>query len=132
MQACWRAQTAGLNAVRQDAHNAVTALKDADAIVCACSTLGPLMDADRVLRIDKPAFDCAVMLGPHILIVICLESIRASSEALLADYAQTAGVEVTTNTLICAAAWPCFETGDMDAFHTTIAADVRNACSTET
>jgi Asp/Glu/hydantoin racemase len=90
------------------------------------------MDPEHVLRIDKPAFDHAITLGPRILIVICLESTSAPSEALLADCAQTAGVEVTPNTLICAAAWPCFETGDMDAFNTTIAHNVRNACNTET
>ncbi len=120
-----RAQADGVGAVRQDARYAVAHLQQADVVVCTCSTLGPLvdeMDAPDVLRIDRPAFERALSIGPHILMVVCLQSTIAPSEALLTD----CGGDERAQTLLCKDAWAHFEAGDMPAFYETIANDVRD------
>jgi hypothetical protein len=127
-----RAQTHGVDHVRCDVKNAVAQLDQADVILCTCSTLGPVIDAldnPRVLRIDTPAFDCAVAAGGDILVVICLESTREASQTLLATRAHTAQVNITQHTIVCAAAWAHFTAGDMDLFDRAIATDVRRACA---
>jgi Asp/Glu/hydantoin racemase len=118
--------------VRCDVKNAVAQLDQADVILCTCSTLGPVIDAldnPYVLRIDTPAFDCAVAAGGDILVVICLESTREASQTLLATRAHTAQVDITQHTIVCAAAWAHFTAGDMDLFDRAIATDVRRACA---
>lgn len=125
-----RAQSDGPAAVRQDARYAVGTLEQADAIVCTCSTLGPLMDGfdiPHLLRIDRPAFEAAVNYGPRIMLVLCLASTKDASEQLLHDY--MGSNQITPTTVICADAWPAFEAGDTNTFHTMIANDIRQAAA---
>ena len=78
-----RAQSDGPPAVRQDVRYAVGTLEQANAIVCTCSTLGPLMDGfdiPHLLCIAPPAFEAAVSYGPRIMLVICLTSTKDASE----------------------------------------------------
>lgn len=121
-----RAQVEGVAAVRDEAIAILHGLSDADAVVCTCSTLGEIaanMGAPHILRIDRPAFEAAVAFGSRILLVICLESTKAASEALLAD----CGADLQSDTLVCADAWPYFVSGDVPRFSQTIAADVRKS-----
>lgn len=123
-----RAQSDGPAAVRQDARYAVGTLEQANAIVCICSTLGPLMDGfdiPHLLCIDRTAFEAAVSYGPRIMLVICLASTKDASEQLLHDC--IGSNQITPTTEICADAWPTFEAGDTNTFHNMIANDIRQA-----
>ena len=127
-----RAQTDGAGAVRQDARYAVDLLRHCDALVCTCSTLGPLIDEvgePYILRIDRPAFDAALAFGPRVLMVICLDSTRAPSEALLSDCAHRTGQPLHAETLLIDGAWPHFEAGDFTSFYEVIADQIRAACA---
>ena len=118
----------GAEAVRQGARYAVGTLEQANAIVCTCSTLGPLMDGfdiPHLLCIDRPAFEAEVSYEPRIMLVICLASTKDASEQLLHDC--MGSNQITPTTVICADAWPAFEAGDTNTFHTMIANDIRQA-----
>lgn len=96
----------------------------ADAVVCTCSTLGPIADsvsAPHVFRVDRPMMDAAVLNGPDILVALCLESTVAPTLALLGDAAERAGLAVRPEPLLCAGAWAHFEAGDARAFARAIA-----------
>lgn len=120
------AQTHGAQAVRAQTLAILQALSTYDAVVCTCSTLGAFADAlnlRHVFRIDRPAFEAAVICGPRVLLVICLESTRDPSEALLANCA--GGGDLAAQTLLCDHLWPVFEAGDITAFAQGIASEVR-------
>ena len=130
-----RAQIDGIDAARQGTSLAIAELSDADAILCTCSTLGPLIegiDPSRVLRIDHPAFAKAVAIGPRSLLVICLDSTKAASEGLLADCAARSGTPHSFDTLVCGDAWPHFEAGNLETFHTLIADAITTTCARTT
>lgn len=121
------AQAQGLEGVRAETWRLLHDLSGADAVVCTCSTLGPLVDALRtdiphLIRIDRPLMQAAAACGPRCLLVLCLDSTRAASAALLAD----CGAE-TVDVLMCADLWPLFLAGDHAGFHAAIAARVRGA-----
>ena len=125
-----RAREHGLDAVRDETLAALEELSAADAVLCTCSTLGPLADemapqAQNVIRIDRPALMAACRHGGRPAIAICLESTRAPTLALLSECADAAGVAVAPRVIMCDGAWPHFEAGDMDAFASAIAATVR-------
>ena len=120
----------GAEAVRQGARYAVGTLEQADAIVCSCSTLPPLMDGfdiPHLLRIDRPAFEAPVNYGPRIMLVLCRASTKDASEQLLHDW--MGSNQITPTTVICADAWPAFEAGDTNTFHTMIANGIRQAAA---
>lgn len=125
-----RARADGLDTVRDETLKALEELAGADAILCTCSTLGPLTDemaarADNVIRIDRPALMAACLHGGRPAVAICLDSTRAPTLALLAECAAAAGVAVTARVIMCADAWPFFEAGDLEAFAARIAETVR-------
>lgn len=118
--------------VSQDVIAALTPLSDCDAILCSCSTLGPIIDAlgrDRVLRIDRPAMEMAVRLGPRPLIVICTEATASASMALLTDCATAGGQDIDPQLLLCEGAWAHFLAGSLDAYIWTIDLAVRTHVS---
>ena len=121
------ARTEGLDTVRAETLARLTELSQADAVICTCSTLGPLVaDApDNVVRIDDPVMEAACANGPGILLALCLESTRAASLDLLVSTAQRMSVHITPEVAMCAQAWPHFEAGEMDAFAQTIAEQLR-------
>ena len=122
-----RAQADGIEAVAEDLHTLLEGAEGADAVLCTCSTLGPLVDRfDRptVLRIDRPAMTAAAAY-PNVLIAVCLESTRSASLALFEDCAK--GTTAQAQVVICPAAWPHFEAGDMNAFYRQIAQSVGQA-----
>lgn len=125
-----RAREEGVDAVRQETLSLLEELSEADAVLCTCSTIGPLTDeiaakAPNIIRIDRPALAAACSHGGRPAIAICLESTRNPTLALLAECAKAAGVDVAPRVIMCADAWPYFETGDLDVFAARIAATVR-------
>lgn len=122
-----RAQVGGLHAVTEDTMAALGALGQADAVLCTCSTLGPLIDTiqnRKYIRIDRPAMEAAVMHGPKPLLALCLESTRAASAELLEDVGEGA---LTPTVHMCEDAWPYFTEGDLDGFADAIAGSVAQA-----
>ena len=106
---------------------ALGALGQADAVLCTCSTLGPLVDAiqnRKYIRIDRPTMEAAVMHGPKPLLALCLESTRAASLDLLHDVGEA---DLTPTVHMCEDTWPYFTDGDMDAFADVIAGSVAQA-----
>ncbi len=127
-----RARVDGLDSVRDETLALLEELSAADAVLCTCSTIGPLTDemaakANNIVRIDRPALDLACQHGGQPAIAICLESTRGPTLDLLTACAAQAGVDVTPEVIMCAEAWPFFEAGDLDAFAATIAKTVRGA-----
>ena len=115
-----QARDNGLETVRKATQDALADLSEADAVLCTCSTLGPLVQAPH-LRIDRPAMQAAVELGPNILVAICLESTRTATLDLLSVVATEAGRDVTPRLVLCDKAWVHFEANNQPAFAASIA-----------
>lgn len=129
-----RARAHGLESVREDVTKTLMTLSRADAVVCTCSTLGPLADdaaesAGHIFRIDRPMMEQACLDGTNILVAICLDSTRKATLDLLEDCARRLNRKISPRLVICADAWPHFEAGDMDAFALQIAAEIKSALS---
>ncbi len=125
-----RARADGLDSVRAETLAVLDELAGAEAVLCTCSTLGPLTDematrAGNIIRIDRPALTAACRHGGRPAIAICLESTRGPTLELLAQCAAAEGVAIEPSVIMCADAWPHFEAGDMEAFAASIAATVR-------
>lgn len=125
-----QARADGLDSVRDETVAVLEELSEADAVLCTCSTLGPLADeaaarAGNIIRIDRPALTAACQHGGRPAIAICLDSTEGPTMALLAECAVAEGVDIAPTVIMCADAWPHFEAGDMDAFASSIAATVR-------
>jgi hypothetical protein len=119
-----RAQQDGADAVARDLRS-ILADHAADAILCTCSTLGPVLERfgdPRLVRIDRPAMEAAAAY-PAVLLAICLESTRSASAALFADCAKGRVPRI----IMCDGAWPLFEAGEMTGFYRRIAATVGQA-----
>jgi len=118
------AQVVGVEALIDPVLEALGALSSADAILCTCSTLGPLVDtiqSNKYIRVDRPVMEAASEHGPKILLALCLESTRTSSLALLTD---VRGDDLDATVTMSEAAWPLFMRGELDAFADAVAADV--------
>lgn len=125
-----RARADGPASVREDVHDALAGLADADAVLCTCSTLGPLVDEFEgagapIVRIDRPLMEQACRDGEVILVALCLESTRQATLELLEDTASALGKSIKPAVVLCEAAWAHFEGGDMDAYAQSIAESVR-------
>ncbi len=119
-----RAQVGGIDAVAETFADAIAALGEADAILCTCSTLGPLVDQlqnPKVIRIDRPLMEVAATLGSKPLLAICLESTRSASLSLLME----ADAVIAPTVHLCDGAWALFEAGDMAGFADAVATSVR-------
>ncbi|WP_439154242.1 hypothetical protein [Yoonia sp.] len=118
-----RARAHGLASVRNDTRAILHALAAADAVVCTCSTLGPLvdeLDLPHVLRIDRPMMEQASAFGSVPLVAICLESTRKATSDLVADCGAT-----RARLLLCDDAWGHFENGDLTRYAAAIATAIR-------
>jgi hypothetical protein len=98
--------------------------------VCTCSSIGAAAEAAYspacpVVRIDRTLMAAAIEHGPRPLVAMCLESTRAPTMDLLADVASNAGMSIEPKVVMCEAAWPHFEAGDMPAYASAIADAVR-------
>lgn len=122
-----QAQVVGIEAIAEPVMEALGALSSADAILCTCSTLGPLVDtiqSDKYVRIDRPLMEAAAEHGPRPLLALCLESTRGASVAAFAD---ARGADADPQVLMCEDAWPAFVRGDTNTFAERIAHRVRDA-----
>lgn len=109
-----------------------SASDSSDLVLCTCSTLGPVADQvagtnRNVLRIDRPMMEKAVSLQGTILVAFCLESTMRPTLDLLDDVAAQTGNPASVETVLCAQAWPLFESGDTTAFGKSIARSVETA-----
>ena len=125
------ARKSGLEAVRAETCEILRSLAEADAVVCTCSTLGPLADEvatthSQVFRIDRPLMEAACDAGDHIIVAICLESTEQATLALLMAVAAELGREISPRVVLCDAAWAQFEAGNMQAYADEIAARVED------
>ncbi|WP_421882293.1 hypothetical protein [Pacificispira sp.] len=118
-----------------DLHDTVTgglsALADqSDAVLCTCSTLGPVADDlaktnPKVLRIDRPLMAKAAATPGSAIVALCLDSTRDATLSLIDDAFAAAGRRSDRTLCLCAEAWPYFERGDRDGFARSIAAQIR-------
>lgn len=127
-----RARREGLDAIRTEVHGALSALADADAVLCTCSTLGPLVDECAVthrnlVRIDRALMTNACRSGPRMLVALCLESTRTATLDLLHESAAQVCSIIDPSVVMCADAWPYFEAGDLAAYAGAIAGEIRTA-----
>lgn len=125
-----RAQSNGLSDVAQDVIEILNKLATSDAVLCTCSTLGPLVDTfamnhPNVIRVDRPLMDAACTFGANVMVAICLESTRKATLALLKDCAVNAGSTINPRLVLCASAWPFFEAGDNAGFAAEISKSIR-------
>jgi len=119
--------------LRQD----VTALllhlaSNADAVVCTCSSLGPIAQSlgrDNIFRIDEPMMKKAVINAP-VMLAVCLESTRIPSETLLLQMFEQQNLQPKFITQLCSDAWVMFESGDMPLFAQAIAQQLEHALTT--
>ncbi len=107
------------------------------AIVCTCSTLGPVaesFDADApipVMRIDRPMADNAVMLGNHIAVCGAVSTALVPAMDLMHSSAKDMDrANVTIVDHLFASSWKYFQQGDMDAYHREVARGLRGAALT--
>lgn len=122
-----QAQVGGLEIVAEPLFNAMAELAEADAILCTCSTLGPLVDQmgnAKAIRVDRPVMQTAAQAGPKPLLALCLESTRTASLGLLMEAANS---DLTPTVHMCDGAWAHFEAGDMAAYAGAIATSIRAA-----
>lgn len=121
--------------LRSEIETFLTAAAEAvDAVLCSCSTLGPVADLVRgkhanVVRIDRPLMEKAASHDGTIVVAICLESTRSATLALLDEVVSEAGRTGHTMVVLCAEAWPFFERGDADRFASSIAAKIEQVVS---
>lgn len=125
-----KARESGLDSARAEVLDEMRNLLSADAVLCTCSTIGPCTDEiardhAHVIRVDRPAMEEACTHGPDVLMVICLESTRGPSLALLEATARASNTTISPRVLLCDAAWPLFERGETEAFGRAIAEQIR-------
>ena len=105
----------------------------ADAVLCSCSTLGPVVDevaahGCKVLRVDRPLMQRAAEHDGTIVVALCLESTLTPSLALLRDAFAERGKDLRHQVVLCKEEWALFEAGRADAFGLGIAHKVRESC----
>jgi len=96
------------------------------AVLCSCTTLGPVAGAAGAVRIDAPMMAQAARIGGPVLLAYCLDSTRAASRDLLAATLDT-GTEIRL--LDLTELWPLFERGAGESFARAIAGRVAAALS---
>lgn len=111
-----RARVGGVASVADEVGAVIRDAATAGPVLCTCSTLGPLVDGlglANVVRIDRPAMEAAVAQGGEVVVAICLESTQAAALAL---FDEVSGGRARAKLVLCDAAWPYFEAGDMSGF----------------
>lgn len=95
---------------------------EAGVILCTCSTLGAAAErydgqfGARVLRVDRPLAQAAVVQGTKIAVVVALESTVGPTQRLLEEAAFSAGKVVRLETVYVPTAWEHFERGEMERY----------------
>jgi len=102
----------------------------ADAVICSCSSLGPLADEaakahPNVIRADRPMMQAAARTAGTTIVALCLESTRGPTLEILREaYAEIERAE-DIDVVDCGDAWPFFEAREKQRFGETIAELVR-------
>lgn len=94
-----RAQRDGIGAVRAEVTAMLTELANANAVICTCSTLGPIADEvarqhPHVVRIDRAMMEEACRHGPRVLVALCLDSTRTATLDLLEECGHQVGISI--------------------------------------
>ncbi len=103
----------------------------ADVVVCTCSTVGPTAKSVgaemglRVVRVDRPMAEAAVLAGRRIAVVSSLDEAAATVLPLLRECAETTGRAVQLIEVRCPDTWSSFESGDVLTYTTGVAEAVR-------
>ncbi len=97
------------------------------AVLCTCTTLGPVAEAAGALRVDWPMMRAAAAAKGPVLMAYCLHSTYAPSLALLERALAEGGVVRKVYPLALPQYWPLFEAGQADAFDAVIATEIRAA-----
>lgn len=124
-----RARAEGPESVAADVRAllAGAAADGARAVLCTCSTLGAVAEAQAdaagvpVLRVDRPMAAAAVAAGPRIAVVAALDSTLAPTAALIEEESARAGRPVDVRTALVPGAWERFEAGDRDGYLDAVA-----------
>ena len=98
-----------------------------DAVMCTCTTIGPVAEAAGALRIDRPLMQAAAAQGAPVLMAYCLESTRAPSLALLEEEMSAAGNASLVHMLPLLEHWRLFEAGQSAEFAAAIAKSICKA-----
>lgn len=110
---------------------------DVKALVCTCSMVGQVAEAYDaeaavpVLRVDRPMTDQAVLQARNIAVCATYPLSLAATLALVrssAEYLQKSDIIVTEH--LFPAAWPLFESGEMEAYYQAVALGIRGASLT--
>ncbi len=99
------------------------------AVLCTCTTLGPMAEGLGILRIDAPMMAKAAQIAADaqgdLVMAYCLDSTLVPSAALLDAALERAGHTVRVHALSLAQFWPLFEAGQVAPFHAVIASAIR-------
>ncbi|MFG3527396.1 arylsulfatase [Streptomyces sp. NPDC047917] len=130
-----RARESGPGAVAADVRALLAgAVADgARAVLCTCSTIGAVAEAESVtlgvpvLRVDRP-MAAAAAARDRVVVLASITGTLAPTLALLAEEAGERAVDVRT--VVVDGAWACFEAGDRDGYLDLVAAaaDVVTDC----
>ncbi len=105
----------------------------ADVVVCTCSTVGPTAESVgaelglRVVRVDRPMAEAAVLAGRRVAVVSSLDEAAATLLPLLRECAEETGRRVDFVPVRCTETWSAFESGDLLTYTTGVADTVRRA-----
>ncbi|MDG4865501.1 arylsulfatase, partial [Streptomyces sp. T-3] len=124
-----RARTEGPEAVAADikALLARAVADGAGALLCTCSTIGPVSEAQAaalgvpLVRVDRPMAARAVATGPRIAVLAALRSTLGPTVELVEEEAARAGRSVDVSIEVVPGAWELFEAGDHDGYLDAIA-----------
>ncbi|TDK42391.1 hypothetical protein [Antarcticimicrobium luteum] len=94
------------------------------AVLCSCTTLGPVAGAAGAVRIDAPMMALAARTGGPVLLAYCLESTQDASRALLEAAFAAVGTTGEVRMLDLGDLWGLFEAGDTEGFAQEIAGRV--------
>ncbi|WP_432488931.1 aspartate/glutamate racemase family protein [Kineococcus sp. SYSU DK018] len=103
----------------------------ADVVVSTCSETGPEAErvgaevGVRVLRVDRPMAEAAVLAGRRIAVVSSLPQARATVLPLLQESAAATGRTVELVDVRCPGTWSAFEAGDVVTYVASVAEVVR-------
>lgn len=130
-----RARAHGLASVRPALADRLRRLvaEGADVVVCTCSTVGAEAKSVgaqmglRVVRVDRPMAEAAVLAGRRIAVVSSLDEAAATVRPLLLECAAATGRTVELVDVDCTGTWAAFEAGDLLSYATGVADTVRRA-----
>lgn len=115
---------ASLDAVLADA------AASAQLVVVSCSSIGALaerssvLEASRVMRVDRAMADAAVCGGPRILLLAALDSALSAAVGLLQQSAADLGQSPQISANLVPEAWGYFEAGDDKRYASSIARSI--------